>query len=116
MLKISKEQMQSYREERIGESCARLVAALRPHVPPGTHDRDVLALCNRGLDAAATFGIGTEYNVYRFLCCMLIYGENFHSDPRLPWTREILDDRAIDQDHKARLLELHIAMDTGRGI
>ena len=116
MLKISKEQMQSYRDERIGKSCTRLVEALRPHVPPETPYPNLLAFCKRGLDAAATFGIGTEYNVYRFLRCMLIYGENFYSNPSLPWTREILDDRAMDQDHKARLLEMRIAMDTGKGI
>jgi hypothetical protein len=116
MLKISKEQMQSYRDERIEDSIVRLIAALRRHVPPATSDSELRAFCNRGLDAAAVFGIGTEYNVYRFLCCMLIYGENFHSDPRLPWTREILDDRAMNQDHKARLLEMRIAVDTGRGI
>jgi hypothetical protein len=116
MLKISNQQMKSYRDERIAESVVRLVAALRPHVSPETSDGAVAAFCNRGLDAAATFGIGTEYNVYRFLCCMLIYGEDFYSNPGLPWTREILDDRAMDQDHKARLLELRIAMDTGKGI
>jgi hypothetical protein len=119
MLKISQDQMRSYRDERVSDSRARLTAELRKRLPRETarfSDSDMSRLCDLGLDRARAYGIGTEYNVYRFLCCMLLYRGNFDTDPNLPWTREILDDKAMDQDHKARLLEMRIAQDFGRGI
>ena len=100
-------------------SLTRIVAELRSKLSDlvaTTSDAQLKHLCDLGATKSLTYGITTEHNVYRFIAAMLFFGKDFDTDPKLVWTKDFLFDPQIEEDHKARLLELRIAIDTGRGV
>jgi hypothetical protein len=119
VFKIRQEQMEAYWDERIGESRSKIIRALQRSLPDLTFNSseiELKELFRRAIYKAAKYGIGTEANLYRFVAAMLVFGEDFDVNPKTGWSQEFLCDPLIEEDHKARLLELRIAIETGRGI
>ncbi len=52
------------------------------------------ALIRRGIEQAASFGIGVESDVFDFIDMLFEEGEDFLSRPSQSWAMKILDDRA----------------------
>lgn len=119
MFKIRQDVMQTYRDQRIGLSLAKLAEELRAKLPDLVKtfsDSKLKQFCDQGATKAARYGLTTEYNVYRFLAAQLLFGPDFDTDPTLKWTQDFLFDPLIDEDHKSRLLELRIAIDKDRSV
>ncbi len=119
MFTIRKEQMDQFRDERMGQSRARIMARLRQRLPDMVaryQPEELKQLCDRGFYKAAQYEIRIEANVYRFIAAMLFFGEDFDVNPELTWTKDVLPDPLMEEDHKSRLLELRIAIDKQRGI
>lgn len=119
MFKIRKELVDTYREKRIAPSLARLMKQLRkklPDIVKQFSDVQLKQFCDQGASHALQYGLKTEYNVYRFLAAKLFFGMSFDTDHKLEWTKQVLFDPLMDEDHKSRLLELRIAIDKDRSI
>lgn len=117
MFQIRKEQTDSFRERAVKESRARIVARLEAVLPQDTAKRghdEVVGLCDRAIDKADVYGMGSEQATYVYAAAMLLFGENFDTDPSKPWTQDFLPDKTMDGDLKWHLLALRIKMDTGR--
>lgn len=76
----------------------------------------MIGLCDKGIDRADEYDIGEEHNVYAFIAAMMLYGENFDTEPNQTWSRKILANEEADENQKGRLLQLHIFFDTGKRI
>ena len=97
----------------------RIVAALRQTLPGDTSHVTVetlQALCDYGITRAAVYGLDTERSIYVYVAAMVLYGEQFDTNPRLPWAPEILNGEIIDQEVISKGLELQIAIDKGKRI
>ena len=119
MFRLRPNQYRSLRDPLLAPSLARLAAELRTSLPDlvaSFSDQQLKSFCDVGAVRARPYGITTEYNIYRFLCGMLFFGANFDTNQNLTWTREFLFNPLLEEDHKARLIELRIAIDKGRGI
>lgn len=46
-----------------------------------------------GIDRAASYGIHSGRDVFRYLCLMMRFGDDFDVDPAHPWAAEILSKR-----------------------
>jgi hypothetical protein len=117
MFRIRPELMRAFREQAFKESIARIAGALREKLPEETErygPGELEFLCDRAIDRAEQYGIGTEYNVYLFTAAMIVYGETFDTDNRTRWCHQSLRNKRVDEDIKAGLLRLHILADTGR--
>jgi hypothetical protein len=98
---------------------SKLIAALRQSLPNETarYKPDELEIyCDRGISEARQYGFDTEYGAYVYVAAMLVYNEGFDRDPRLSRVHEVLRSNVVDQQMKAKALELQIAIDSGTRI
>ena len=56
----------------------------------GLADQELLRRIHQGTERAASHGIRNEADVVRYLEYMLIYGDDFDRDPKLPWASKVL--------------------------
>jgi hypothetical protein len=119
MLLIRKEQFDALRRSALQPVREKFISLLRTKLPRHTaplSDDSLHALCDKGVVKASGYGLHTEYNVYVFTAAMLVIGENFDRNPATAWSQEILRDRMMEEDIKAKLIELRVFMDSGTDI
>lgn len=119
MLRIRTKSMDAFRSGGIAAARRKIVAALRESRPVETArygPAELEALCDRGILRADRYDIGTEYNVYVFVGAMLVFGEDFDTNERTKWSRDVLNDAHVDENAKATLLEMRILLETERGM
>ena len=120
MLEIRKDVMWTFRRSQLEPAAKRLSYQVRRKLRDlvvDLSDQELTEFIERGAIKAEKYGLTSEYNVYRFLAALLVFGETFDNDfTNASWTKDFLFDPTIDQDHKARLLELRIAIDTSRSV
>jgi hypothetical protein len=119
MLTIRSEQSDALRRSALEPTREKFILILKRKLPEQTSKQSHEALhtfCDTGILKASTYGIGTEYNVYVYIATMLLLGKDFDTNPKTTWSSEILHDQRMDQDLKAKLIELRVLMDTGTDI
>lgn len=96
-----------------GQYAQQVVAVLRGcmhdrvrHQP----DAKLLARIEAGIDRAASYDIKGKRGVFKYVCLMVLYGDDFDRDPRLPWARKILD----EQERHAVLAKADWLFEVGR--
>jgi len=118
-MKMRPETMDALTAAAIARSREKIVAALRQSLPDETSKctaAQLHALCDRGITRAAEYGLDTEHSVYVYVAAMLLYGEDFDTNRRSAWSREILTDNGVDADVKVQAIQLHIAMDKNKRV
>jgi hypothetical protein len=119
MLRIRAELLEAFEIDALGEVRARLSQRLREALPDQAEPlspRDLDGLCRRAIRRARRLGLETEPEIGLFAAALLVYGDTFETDPAHPWARAILHDDTIDAEWKARVIRLHLLMDTGREV
>jgi hypothetical protein len=99
MLRIRREQMEALHEEARRQYLLRVARELADAFPGRLGKLDPAArraLVEKGIAKAAGYGIDEEEDVRAFLDRMARHGEDFEHSKELSWTREILDDKALD--------------------
>lgn len=93
MLKITQQQMATLSRLRVQDFEDRMVQHVRVANSQRCAvlgDSRIRDMVRSGIGRAASHGITIERDVCRFIELMCTLGETFDSDPRYPWTREIL--------------------------
>lgn len=119
MFKLRKEHIEAFREIAVAAPRERIVRALRVALPEesaGCSEEELIRLCDKGIDRADKYDLGEEHNIYGFVAAMLIYGENFDTDPNESWSQELLINEEMDEEQKGRQMQLRIFFDTGKRI
>lgn len=124
MLIIRKQQQDAF-DRAVARSieCALLTHATRQFVDPVRRmgEPAARALVRKALADAGRYGIEQEYEVSRYLDLMFLLGEDFASDPSLPWASVALAERVGAREKMDRLWQRaqeHLARGSGanRGV
>ena len=72
------------------------------------YDEDSLRqLIDTGILRAKNYGLGTEFQLRRFLEYMMIYRPHFDEDAEIPWAHEVLSDTSLSAGDKIQRLDDH---------
>jgi hypothetical protein len=119
MLRIRSAQVDVFRENAVAEPRRKIVAEIERVLPEESarlgHDK-LVAFVDRNIEKAASYGLGSERGTCTYCEAALLYGEDFDTNPRTAWSRDVLPDRAISPGAKWRLLRLRIQMDHGKSV
>ena len=117
MFRIRKEQSDAFRERAVAGPRKKIVAEIERKLPDDAarigHDK-LVALVDRNIEKAHGYGLGSERGTCRYCEAALLFGEDFDTNPKTAWSRDVLPDTKIDGRRKADLLALRIRMDTGK--
>lgn len=119
MLTIREAQFQVFRQAAARALAQRIAECLAPHWPEeyGELGPDgVRELIENGIEKARKYGITQDRDLGRYVNLMLFLGEEFDSDPELPWAAETLCDPGLQPQSKLdRLLEHSLRWAEGSG-
>ena len=98
MLKIAPETMSALSTPHEEEFLTRVLVRVRTHFPRHAEalgpDR-MRAEARTMMRRARTYGIETEGDAYKFICVGVTLGENFDTDPTIPWAGGTLNSRIL---------------------
>ena len=98
MLSIRKEQMAVFREPAIEAFVDKMVVHLNKCFPDKCNAMDepkLRELVKYGIQRAASYKISSERDVCKYVDLMMVFGQDFDQDLKLPWAAEILNNTAI---------------------
>src|SRR5688572_2526127 len=107
MLQIRAEQVEAFAAERREEFLARLAAHLRAHFPDrlgGAADGELREYGSACVARAAGYGLTHEQAVACYAHLPLVLGEDFEADPRYLPVLDLLGNRSVDQDARAKFV------------
>ena len=91
MLTIQPEQMEAMKKYMADSFEDRMVDHLKKRFPERSEGQpDLRAMIRDGVARAENYGIEYEFDIRRYLECMLLLGRNFDREKGYPWVREIL--------------------------
>jgi hypothetical protein len=108
---FAKDSLVRFRERMKGELSAKF-----PEETAGRTPEQLDGLCQRAVDKAGGYNIRFERNILVVAATMLLFGEDFDDAKRPHPSRDLLINPQIDEDVKARALELRIAIDAGKQV
>jgi hypothetical protein len=117
MLRIRKEQLDVFRENAVAGPRRKIVAEIERALPEDSArlgHRQLVALVDRNIEKADSYGLGSERGTCTYCEAALLYGEDFDRNPRTAWSRDVLPVDRMDQEVKWKLLILRIQMDHGK--
>ena len=117
MLAIRQDQLDALARSVRRQSRDRILDRLNALVPDDVKAfgyGKMVRLCDRAIEKADSYDMGSEQGVLAYCAAMLFFGEDFDTNPNLVWTRDVLPVANMDGALKWRLLTLRIKMDTGR--
>ena len=113
MLTVRSDQMAALANSTTRDFERRAIAHLRAFLPAGRDEDSLLNLVRDAIRRAAGYGIRNEVAVLRYLNAMVLLGDDFDSDPTIPWAGNLLRDRDFDNVTKMAILkdliEQHLA-------
>lgn len=119
MFRIRKEQSQAFRESAVAEPRRKIVAEIERALPEDAarlgHDA-LVKLVDRNIEKAHSYGMGSERGTCTYCEAALLFGEDFDTNPKTAWSRDVLPDPKIEGRRKSDLLALRIRMDTGKRV
>lgn len=119
MFQIRKDQVDVFREGAVAEPRRKIVAEIERVLPEESarlgHD-ELVALVDRNIEKANSYGLASERGTCTYCEAALLYGEDFDTNPKITWNREVLDDPQMDGKLKSRLIALRIRLDTGKRV
>ena len=102
-------QLEALQEAAAQTFCERLQAHLREHFPERCDELEGSSLADlveESLGRAPLYGFESEQDICNFAALLLTLGNDFDSNPSIPWAGSILNDRSI-HDPGARLKALY---------
>ncbi len=117
MFQIRKDQVDVFREQAVAGPRRKIVAEIERKLPEEAarigHDK-LVALVDRNIEKAHGYGLGSERGTCTYCEAAILYGEDFDTNPKTAWSRDVLPDPKIDGRRKSSLIALRIRMDTGK--
>jgi uncharacterized protein (UPF0335 family) len=110
MLTIRKEQFEVFQKASSKQFQQRMISHLRKvfvERTAGISDDNLRALIEAGIERARQYKVVLEDDVQRFLESMIVYGQDFDSNPRLKWARSALRAHNITGTEKMDVIEKH---------
>ena len=107
MLKIRREQMQTFSADMAERFEDKLVARVKEHFPSDyveQGEEHVRQNIRAGAALANDYGIHTERDVARFVLLLYELGPDFDVDPRHPWAADVLARKGTSGTKKMNLL------------
>ena len=98
MLSIRKEQMVVFREPAVNDFVKRVMVHLNKCFPAKCEamgEAKVRAMVKYGSQRAVSYRVSSERDVCKYIDLMLVFGQDFDQDPKLPWASSILNNQAI---------------------
>jgi hypothetical protein len=98
MLTIRKEQLEVFRGPAVDAFVKRVVTHLNECFSEkckSLGEPKVREMVKYGIQRSASYGIGLEKDVSRYIDLMMTFGPDFDQDPELPWAASILNNRAL---------------------
>ena len=112
MLTIRAEQLAVFEKSSSPEFALRMEEHVREAFPKHSGflgDAGVREIVRYGVEQGRASGFSTQSPVRLFIDLTLLLGREFHSDPQLPWAREVIEDHALFPDELSRAERLHAA-------
>ena len=108
-----------FRENAVAEPRRKIVAEIERVLPEESarlgHEK-LKKLVDRNIEKADSYGLGSERGTCTYCEAALLYGEDFDTNPKTAWSRDVLPDLSMSPDAKWRLIRLRILMDTGKRV
>ncbi len=116
MLKIRKEQMETFKDDILRKFEDKMVIHLRSQFPEETkqmEEPELREMIHNGIFHARRYKVTLEIDVSRYLECMMKYGADFDTNPKTAWAGKILHNRMMEgtekmdriDDYKMRVLK-----------
>lgn len=119
MLRIRSAQVDVFRENAVAGPRRKIVAEIERVLPEESarlgHDK-LVALVNRNIEKADSYGLGSERGTCTYCEAALLYGEDFDASPKTAWSRDVLPVERMPQEIKWKLLVLRIQADHGKSV
>ena len=119
MLRIRKDQVDVFRENAVAGPRRKIVAEIERVLPEESArlgHKKLVAFVDRNIEKADSYDLGSERGTCTYCEAALLYGEDFDTNPKITWNREVLADLEMDGKLKSRLIALRIRMDTGKRV
>lgn len=103
MLKIRQAQMDSLSEAMLKQFEDRMVMHLRAACPEqtrGMSEPELRDTIRTGMGSAAKYGITSEVDIRRYLECVVVYGQDFDTNPKTAWAGHILNNKELSGTEK----------------
>lgn len=113
MLIIRQEQMDEFIRKAAKNFEDWMVAHLMKFFPAECQilgDPGVRATIRYGIEKAERYGIATERGVCKYIDLMYALGQDFDTNPDLPWVQEILQDETLPDPEERMVRLCHIAI------
>jgi hypothetical protein len=113
MIRLRREQIEAFGQERIETFVRRTVRRLSEDFPNEIDAQDLggsklEAAVRQGIATAQRYGIDRERDIAYFIDCMLLLGLKFDRDPRYPWASEVLGKTGLSGTEKVDLIHNHV--------
>lgn len=119
MFRIRKDQVDVFRENAVAEPRRKIVAEIERVLPQESarlgHEK-LVALVDRNIEKADSYGLGSERGTCTYCEAALLYGEDFDTNPKTAWSRDVLPVEEIGRGDKRKILVLRIQMDHGKAV
>ena len=112
MLRIRKEQLDVFSKHMRQQFEDRMAVRLRSRFPDHTSqmdDAELRTLVHDGTDRAKAHGVAKQFDVQRYLECMVLHGADFDSAPATSWAGDILRDTRLTGTEKMDRIDYHAA-------
>lgn len=110
MLVIRQEQFDALSAGLLEQFEDRMVADLRndfPNQTAATPEAPLRVQVRAGIEKARTYGVVDEFDIERYLQCMVLHGQDFDVTPRTAWAGEILRTPGLPGDKKMDQINNH---------
>jgi len=117
MLKIRQAQMDSLSEVMLGQFEDRMLRHLRAACPEETQDisePELRSTIRAGMDSAAKYDITSEVDIRRYLECVVVYGQDFDTNPKTAWAGHILNNKTLSGTEKMNRVDEYALFDFAR--
>jgi len=108
MLTIRKEQMDAFSQAMLKQFENQMVIHLNSNFPNETKEiseGELRTFIQEGIEQAEQYQITLEDDVRRYLEFIVMYGQNFDTNPDTAWTCEILHTKELDGTAKMDLID-----------
>jgi len=105
---LRKDQMEAFSVYMVRNFEKKMLHHLRETFKEQTAARDdasLLGAVQAGIKKSLKYGIEMEDDIRRYLEHMVIYGDEFDTDPKTSWAREILTLQNIDGTAKMNMID-----------
>jgi hypothetical protein len=111
MMTIRREQIAAFRAPSFKAFEDRMMVHLHKLFPKqckAASEMELRKTIQSGIEVAAKYGIMSERDVCKYIDFMMVLGQDFDKDPKLPWAESVLNNRGL-RDSAAKMERLRRA-------